>query len=266
MACPKVQFQTLPGISWLWQESRKRHKGRGAMRSVAALSTHALEGRPTLGYEPGPQLALDFLSSMEDEGMLCHGEGQSAESQLRGQICCASGSELPPVQVLLCSAQGEGANQWKDERIRQVAATCCLHVVALIALPKPVRDVCECTFGWPPRQLDGVRIVPIRHSLRFLVCWHGGRRLSVAMGNLSLKYIYPSFNQMLGPALTPRWAVVVTSRPELEQADKQPRIHVATDHSTPGRGDAAEAFSAEDVAVHAGHLCWLQFAARRRLG
>eukprot|EP00439_Symbiodinium_sp_Y106_P000052 s15167_g1.t1 len=41
------------------------------------------------------------------------------------------------------------------------------------------------------------------------------------------------------------------------------RIHVATDHSTPGRGDAAEAFSAEDVAVHAGHLCWLQFAARR---
>ena len=26
--------------------------------------------------------------------------------------------------------------------------------------------------------------------------------LSVAMGNLSLKYIYPSFNQMLGPALT----------------------------------------------------------------
>ena len=85
------------------------------------------------------------------------------------------------------------------------------------------------------------------------------------MGNLSLKYIYPSFNQMLGPALTPRWAVVVTSRPELEQADKQPRIHVATDHSTPGRGDAAEAFSAEDVAVHAGHLCWLQFAARRRL-
>ena len=45
------------------------------MRSVAALSTHALEGRPTLGYEPGPQLALHFLSSMEDEGMLCHGEG-----------------------------------------------------------------------------------------------------------------------------------------------------------------------------------------------
>ena len=77
------------------------------------------------------------------------------------------GQNCPPVQVLLCSAQGEGANQWKDERIRQVAATCCLHVVALIALPKPVRDVCECTFGWPPRQLDGVRIVPIRHSLRF---------------------------------------------------------------------------------------------------
>ena len=80
--------------------------------------------------------------------------------------------------------------------------------------------------------------------------------LSVAMGNLSLKYIYPSFNQMLGPALTPSWAVVVTSRPELEQADKQPRIHVTADHSTPGRGDAAEALSAENVAVHAGHLCW----------
>ena len=60
---------------------------------------------------------------MEDEGMLCHGEGQSAESQLRGQVCCASGSELPAVRVRLCSAQGEGANQWKDERIRQVAAT-----------------------------------------------------------------------------------------------------------------------------------------------
>mmetsp|Transcript_98555 Transcript_98555/g.234727 ORF Transcript_98555/g.234727 Transcript_98555/m.234727 type:complete len:283 (+) Transcript_98555:208-1056(+) len=33
-------------------------------------------------------------------------------------------------------------------------------------------------------------------------------------------------------------------------------IHVTTDHSTVGSGDAAEAFSAEDVAVHAGHLCW----------
>mmetsp|Transcript_181 Transcript_181/g.419 ORF Transcript_181/g.419 Transcript_181/m.419 type:complete len:234 (+) Transcript_181:55-756(+) len=118
-------------------------------------------------------------------------------------------------KVLNRNYEGEGANQWKDERIRPVAATCCLHVVALIALPKPVRDVCECTFGWPPRQLDGVRIVPIRHSLRFLVCWHGGRRLSVAMGNLSLKYIYPSFNQMLGsmsPLITVLLAVVMQQK------------------------------------------------------
>ena len=28
------------------------------MRSVAALSTHALEGRPTLGYEPGMYVRL----------------------------------------------------------------------------------------------------------------------------------------------------------------------------------------------------------------
>ncbi|OLP99764.1 putative sugar phosphate/phosphate translocator [Symbiodinium microadriaticum] len=34
--------------------------------------------------------------------------------------------------------------------------------------------------------------------------------LSVAMGNLSLKYIYPSFNQMLGPALTRSMSPLIT--------------------------------------------------------
>ena len=38
--------------------------------------------------------------------------------------------------------------------------------------------------------------------------------------------------------------------------DYWPRIHVATDHGAAGSGDAAEAISAEDVAVDAGHLRW----------
>mmetsp|Transcript_41774 Transcript_41774/g.87220 ORF Transcript_41774/g.87220 Transcript_41774/m.87220 type:complete len:200 (-) Transcript_41774:137-736(-) len=87
-------------------------------------------------------------------------------------------------KVLNRNYEGEGANQWKDERIRQVFGMLARRKKAFCGDGQPISEV------------------------------------------------YLSFLQ------------------------SDVGIHVATDHSTPGRGDAAEAFSAEDVAVHAGHLCW----------
>ena len=88
--------------------------------------------------------------------------------------------------------------------------------------------------------------------------------LSVAMGNLSLKYIYPSFNQMLGPGLTcfaqvrPIWPDVW-----LTYSD-QLRIHVAPDHGSSCGGDAAEALSTQDMVVNARNLRWACSLQRER--